>query len=45
MNKGHITRETANKGFQAQMKREKEGVLLGGVVLKALNDDFRVSKH
>ena len=27
MNKGHITRETVNKGFQVQMKREKEGVL------------------
>ena len=27
------------------MKREKKGVLWGVVVLKALNDDFRVSKH
>ena len=40
MKEGHITRETVNKGFQAQMKREKEGVLWGGVVLKALYDDF-----
>ena len=24
---------------------QKKGVLWGGVVLKALNDDFRVSKH
>ena len=30
---------------KGQMKREKEGVLRGGVVLKALNDDIRVPKH
>ena len=36
MNKGRIIRETVNKGFQAQMKREKEGVLWGGVVLRPL---------
>ena len=33
MNEGHITRETVNKGFQAQMKREKEGVLWGEEIL------------
>ena len=45
MNEGHIARETVNKGFQTQVKREKKGVLWGGVVLKTLYDDFRVSKH
>ena len=45
MNEGHITREPVNKGFQTQVKREKKGVLWGGVVLKTLYDNFRVSKH
>ena len=44
MNEGHITREPVNKGFQTQVKREKKGVLWGGVVLKTLYDNFRVSK-
>ena len=45
VDEGHITRETVNKGFQAEMKREKKGVLWRGVVLETLNNDFRVSKH
>ena len=45
MNKGHITWEALNKGFQSEMKREPKGVLWGGVVLKTLYDNFRVYKH